>query len=125
MNLTEALAQIRAQTTMSDEQYDLLVSIVAERANGSDHVVVGTRDTVCGPQERSWTMPRTAKLLNRADIAKLLGSPPITIYKWFERSRLPKPDAWIGNRPVWNRKTISRFCDDLIQLDKHDSICTP
>jgi predicted DNA-binding transcriptional regulator AlpA len=112
-NVRDAIELIRERTDLTDDQWDILEQMVRDRANGQ---VPSTRTTEKMAQNEAWTMPRTAKYLNRADIAKVLGSPAITIYKWSERGKLPKPDAVIGTRPAWTRSTVKRFCAELVEL---------
>ena len=50
-----------------------------------------------------------ANLLTYDLVSKRLGVDVRTLRVWLNRGRLPKPDLYIGNRPIWYPQTIDRW----------------
>jgi hypothetical protein len=113
VNLIDALTTIRQQSNMSDREYDSLVESCVSRANGP---VPSTTPTVCGAPAASWNAPKMGSWLTQHDLAKVLGIPPVNVRQWQIRGKLPTPDDHVNQRPVWSRKTVKRFCENLCQL---------
>ena len=110
MTLTEALATIKAQSDLTDAEYKDLCQIVANR------LVPSTTQPVCGAPEQSWSMPKVSSWLTQHDLAKVLGIPAVNVRQWQIRGKLPQPDDHVNGRPVWSRKRVREFCDDLVEL---------
>ena len=109
--MPEVLAQVREASNLTDAEYDDLCQIVTYRLG-----VSATRP-VCGAPAQSWDMPKVSSWLSQHDLAKVLGIPAVNVRQWNARGKLPTPDDHVNGRPVWSRKRVKQFCDELAELN--------
>lgn len=46
------------------------------------------------------------------EIANAIGVKRETVYKWYQRGKLPKPSATLAIGPVWAARAIQPWIDD-------------
>lgn len=49
------------------------------------------------------------EMLGKTDIANLMGISPAGVAQLVDAGRLPAPDAQVGPRPLWNRRTFDTW----------------
>jgi hypothetical protein len=111
VTLDQALDEIRAQSTFSDDEWKQFVAQVEVRA-GLRH------SDVIGEVPSSTDMHKISAWMTVHQLASVLGIDPGLARQWKLRGKLPKPDEMIGGRAVWSRRTVKLFCQQLEEMSK-------
>lgn len=57
-------------------------------------------------------------LLTAKEVAEFAGLHYKTLWTYLKRDTLPKPDLYIGNKPLWNKSTIELWESTRIKLNR-------